>query len=705
MRKAFLFIFMSWIGPGGLIAELKLDSEPDNPVQAYAVKRLQQSFLRHSGWPDTRIRFEIHAELTEESYQTRIQRNEGLEIVISSGCSTGLLYGALDLIEQLKLNPDTVQTVKKSARFPFRAIKFNLPFMSYRRGNALALHEATCRDLKFWEAYLDMMADNRFNSLTLWSLHPFHLMIRNEKYPEACELTDAELAEWQMFWRSLFAMAQERGIDTYVVNWNIIVSPAFARHHKVAEYSIDWSYIGEGDRSEIIGDYMRTTVTQLLDTYPNLTGLGVSLGERMGGMTPKEREQWVLDVFVDGIQAASRPARFIHRLPFSADKGSGGSSSVSTEQMTRQAIESIDLPGPIITEAKFNWSHGHSTPKLIKVHGGKLGDTYWNPPPENYAIHWMIRNEDFFALRWCEPDFIRKHIQLNGADYVGGYYIGSECYIPAADYITVPERRTGYAFERQWLFYMVWGRLLYDSELTDDVFIRACQERFGAHGETLFTALTHGSKMPLRLASFFNATWDFTLYCEGFMSNQAKSNPERLITVNELIKKTPLEPDYLSIKEFVDLQSAGKPVPEGRMDPLRLAEASFTDGSRALSMLEPVLRDPAIKDPLALELVDAKAWAHLSIYFAEKLRSAVALHRYRKHQEAEQGEIAVAALKRALLQWELLVATTESSHRDMPLAHIHTYKHQGEDTRSFHWKRLLPAVKRELNQVVREVNK
>ncbi len=30
---------------------------------------------------------------------------------------------------------------------------------------------------------------------------------------------------------------------------------------------------------------------------------------------------------------------------------------------------------------KFNWSHGHSTPKLVKVHGGKLGDTYFKPLP------------------------------------------------------------------------------------------------------------------------------------------------------------------------------------------------------------------------------------------------------------------------------------------------------------------------------------
>ncbi len=164
--------------------------------------------------------------------------------------------------------------------------------------------------------------------------------------------------------------------------------------------------------------------------------------------------------------------------------------------MTRNAIESIQMPDPILTEVKFNWSHGHSTPKLIHVHGGELGDTYWNPPPGNYQLTWMIRNEDFFCLRWCEPDFIREHIKLNGQSYVGGYYLGSECYIPAKNYMTPPELAQGYAFERQWLYYKTWGRLLYNPETPDETFISACKARYGDSGETLFKRLSLEAGCP-----------------------------------------------------------------------------------------------------------------------------------------------------------------------------------------------------------------
>ena len=685
--------------------EVVVQFDGDNPIERYAAARIKNAFAEHPAWPDTQVRFGLNKNLPAEGHRLEVTPvGKALSVNISGGKACGLLYGSMNLLEQLRGGPSSVTNFEETARFPFRALKFNLPWVSYRDGKAIRLHSETCRDLKFWESFLDMMVDNRFNALTLWSLHPFHLMIRNERYPEACDLTDEELADWQAFWQALFAMAKERGIETYIVNWNVFVSPAFAKQHGVAQYCEDPSsnFIGVGDKSELVKDYTRTTVTQLITTYPNLTGLGVSLGERMGEFTPEEREQWIVDTFVKGIQAADRPVRFIHRLPFSAGKGSGGSTDTSTEVMTRNAIESIKLPTTILTEAKFNWSHAHSTPKLIKVHGGRLGDTYWNPPPKNYSIDWMIRNEDFFALRWCEPDFVRAHIALNGSDYVGGYYLGSECYIPAKDYISAPGYSPGYAFERQWLYYMTWGRLLYNPEVSDEVFVRACIARYGQQGKALFDALKLGSRMPLRLASFCNVGWDFTLYSEGFMSNTAKSNPERLITVEELIKCSPLEPDYLSIKDFVRLQKSGNPVPRGKTSPLQLADQSIQDGRKALEILDATPRDKKSRK-LAAEESDARAWAHLNICFGEKLKAAVALQRFRLENDPSQGSAAIGHLKIAVEQWELLSAGTEPFVAEMPLAQIHNYKSGGEDSRRFHWKLLVPAARAELQRVKEEV--
>ena len=320
-----------------------------------------------------------------------------------------------------------------------------------------------------------MMVANRFNAISLWNLHPFTFMIQPKNFPEASPWSDKEFAQWQRLYREIFRMAKERGLDSYLVHWSIFVSREFAEAHAVAEQNFYPHYYVEGDTSEIVRRYLRESVTQMLEEYPNLDGFGISHGEGMAGMTPLERQQWMDDVLIAGMLDADRPVKLIHRVPFSSGTGSEPGVSKSVEVVTRDAMEKLEdrFDGPIWVEMKFNWSHAHSTPELVKVHGGKLGDTYFKPTPKNYKVTWQARNEDFFALRWGVPDFIRQHIALNGAaDYVGGYFVGSETYIPALDYFTAVDEPVdwNWAFERQWLFYQLWGRLLYDPETPDSVF-------------------------------------------------------------------------------------------------------------------------------------------------------------------------------------------------------------------------------------------
>lgn len=453
--------------------------------------------------PDYTIQTSIDSvQFGTEAFQISI---ENKVVLVTGGDATGVMYGLFDIKEQLESGKKTIENKRESPAIPFRAIKFNLPWMSYRTGEALQLHSETCRDTNFWHDFLDMMAENRFNKLTLWSQHPFHLMVKTQKYPEACGFTDEEMAGWKKFWNYIFREAKNRGIETYIVNWNIFVSPEFAQAHGVAKYSINNDYfITQGDTSEIVKDYMCECVREVIDTYPDLTGLAISLGEGMGGMTPEEREQWLLDSYIQGVRKASRKIKFIHRIPFSANTGSGGSTSVDVEQMTRRTLDTLScFDGAMNTELKFNWSHAHSTPKLVKVHGGELTDTYWNPLPENYKLAWMMRNEDFFVLRWGQPGFIRSHIAENTQPYVNGYYVGSECYIPAKDYITsLPGTSWKYAFERQWMFYKNWGRIMYNPQISNAIFAQAFENRFPGFGKLMFSAQEKVSRLPLVIASY-----------------------------------------------------------------------------------------------------------------------------------------------------------------------------------------------------------
>ena len=110
----------------------------------------------------------------KEAYQLTI---ESKKITIKGGDYAGVIYGALGLAEDIRnsIDPNQLTNRSESPNYTFRAIKYDLPWDSYRHSEALDLHTETCKDLKYWQKYLDMMVENRFNVLTLWNLHPIPL--------------------------------------------------------------------------------------------------------------------------------------------------------------------------------------------------------------------------------------------------------------------------------------------------------------------------------------------------------------------------------------------------------------------------------------------------------------------------------------------------------------------------------------------------
>ncbi len=622
----------------------------------------------------------------------RADRSAGMKI--SAGAASGAMYGVLDAAEQIRLgtpwNKIAPRTVK--AQFEFRAIKFNLPYAAYRTSPVIEQHYETCKDLKFWEAFLDMMVENRFNVLTLWSHHPFHYMVRPTNFPEASRFSDAELAEWQALWRGLFAMAKARGIETYLINWNIFVSPEFSRAHNVARWSDGGRHIwGEAENSEIVVRYTRETVTQVLNEYPDLTGLGITLGEQMGGMNPEQRRGWLDRTFFAGMADAKRTTKFIYRAPLSANTDSGGTTSEENDRFTRAQIEKLpaNVTGPVYVEFKHNWSHAHSSPDLFMVHGGTLSDAYWNPSPTRHKVVWTMRNEDIFVLRWGQPDFVRAFVQNQRKDHVGGAIIGSECYIPALDYISAPgpHKNWRFAFERQWLFYAVWGRLLYDGTTPDRVFAALLEERFGAGlGEDLLQAWKLASQVPLHFASFFRGTWDGSLYTEGFSSWIDRDDGARtFFDIDAFIRRPVLDTKrYVNIADFV---KAGGVAGPGIFSPLALAAELDRDAAEASRRVAAIRAKAKPSPTLEAELTDVEAWGAYGNYFAEKLRAGVALATARAKQDPKQQAAAIAALERALVHWKRLAELGGKFNR-LPVL--------SSAKEPFSWAALTPAAARDI---------
>lgn len=676
-----------------------------SPQQRYAVKRLTEAIQKDA--PSKTFQFVFTTDSITYGAEDFAIRRSGSRIILAGGSNRAIIYAALSVAEDLRngIALNTITTKSEKAFLPLRAIKYNLPWDPYRHSYALSQHDSTCRDTLYWKAFLDMMVNNRFNSLTLWNLHPYTFLIKPVNFPEASPWTDAEMKEWQTLFHAIMRMAAERAIDVYIIPFNIFVTPQFSNAHNVAMDNLQHDYFVRGDTAEIIKRYTRECVTQMLNEYPEITGMGLTLGEGMAEMTPQQREDWMHQTIIAGMRQVKRKTKLIHRIPFSSTTGSLGNTSIETEKLTRSSMEDEAamgfLEGPIWADLKFNWSHAHSTSTLIKVHGGKLYDTYFKPESDIYKIVWTARNEDFFCLRWGVPSFIRELITKNSHSWSGGFIVGSETYIPAKDYFTKDTVNLSwkYAFERQWLFYKLWGRLLYNPSSGDAIFQQEFLRRYGKQGKYLLEASALAGSAALRIAADYDCGWDFTLYTEGMMARNPVTESVEYISVDKLINQPPLDTSYISIRDFVHAASIDSVLNKNKVTPLQLAAMLEADCSKALGLVRNIPVIPAKNKALLYEVADIKTWAYLGLHFAKKIRGGVALQQFRLRGEEANKKSAVTFLQQSLQYWDAVISITAPLYKKMPLVHLS--QQGGKETpanfyNTFHWSALRSEVEKDV---------
>ena len=227
----------------------------------------------------------------------------------------------------------------------------------------------------------------------------------------------------------------------------------------------------------------------------------------------------------------------------------------------------------------------------------------------------------------------------------------------------------------------MWGRLLYNPETPDRIFQAEFNQRYGTEGNNLLEAMSLASSTQLRLASLYDSKWDFTLYSEGFLA--LKDEVVRYITVNDLITHPTMDPDYVSIAEYVNTMLDGGSFAVQKVTPPMLADILERDNRQALSLVEKI--NPGNDPALQYEVADIKTWAYLGLHLAEKIRGGIALQEYRQAADKKNKSDAINHLEKALEHWDQVIKITRPIYRDMPLTHYNHNSKNANPDNLFHW--------------------
>jgi hypothetical protein len=606
----------------------------------------------------------IDPTLGAESFEIRV--GDGA-IAIDGGDSRGAMYGALEAAEQVTLYGSVAPTTKRPS-LSVRGLKFNLPLSGswYLTPDDLARSEWFW-DLEYWKRFFDEAARDRYNVVSFWAAHPFAEMVHVPEYPEASTIGRLALDARITFFRTVFQMAADRAIDTYLVTWNIHLPTAFARHHAIPP---------TGSDSPLVRDYMRRTLVSCLTTYPMLTGLGTAAAEEMPGMDVRERLDWVRDTYLAALQEAGRTTPFILR-----DWGAAPDEASAM-------LDEVGYAGTVYLDIKYNGEHMYSSPRHHIVDVGWLAR---ERRPFQLLPH--LRNDDLVYFRWGDATFARTTLANIKSLGSIGFVEGSEIDIPGPDLQHTDSARShvtwSFKFEKHWFRYMLWGRLGYDLDEHDDRWISHFQQRFGEVGGTdIFEALRDVSRIAPLTTAYHWAFMDGDWYPEGSIGSWntswelARPNYRRATDYHDImayIFNSTIDEEYASIPEHLAGSKA--------IGPLEVATELADCSARAIAAIARARSgvDRSIEE-FDCTARDIEAYAALGLYYAAKLEGAVSLAKFLFFGDERDRAGAVSSLERALAAWHELVGITDQHYLPQDIFLIG----------HFHWKDFTSDVERDI---------
>ncbi len=605
-------------------------------LQARLIPVSEQSLSRIIPGDDSQglaVRIKLDSECSAEGFSID---KCGQFVTVTGFGPVGAMYGLFEIEETVRLYGwDHIVPVFREPFHKIRGVKFNLPFQPYADGEIFEKNRETVKHLKFWREYLEFLAVNRYNCLSLWCENPFEYMVDIPKYPDASDISAQERKKYRQLFTEVFSIAKGLGIDVYLITWNLRISRGIAKGlglpEEIAQYRHHSRSIGIRQHNDIIQDYFCEALKTLFQTYPDLTGIGTSNSEELTG-TPREREQWVVDTYLKALKQLGYPVPFIHRTNMS--------NGVIAQEMF--------LSQYACSEKYISWKYSnahmysHPAPQFESIF-----NAWGDMDMSTFRVLYTVRNDDFHTLRGCDPDFIREYIQKMKKPYVDGFYWGADGYVWAGEHQHVPHHphvEWEYAFQKHWMQFEMIGRLAYQPTLPNSFW----NDRFLAiYGETdgpaLFDGLCAGVRILCAVNRLYWLNYDFHWHPESLLGR------EGFKTIYDFMAGVPMpQVNVMGMREFAQY---GSDAANGRETPSEIFE-KIRQQLDVLSCSINRLKDKNLCGEEECVFWDVKAWYALGNYYLRKLEATVELLIYEHSQEENRKEHAVALLKEAVRFWK-----------------------------------------------------
>lgn len=612
---------------------------------------------------------------------------------------SGMLYGCLELIDALKQHkglPDKID-YSDQPQMVLRGTCIGLQKPDYLPGRDVYEYPYTPEsfpwfyDKTLWIKYLDMMVENRYNSLYLWNGHPFSSLVRLKEYPYALEVDEETFRKNEEVFKFLTTEADKRGIWVIQMFYNILVPKPFADKHQLKTQDRNRPII------PIIADYTQKSIAEFVKKYPNV-GLMVCLGEAMEGVG-QDDITWFTKTIIPGVKEGLKSAGIRTEPPIVLRAHDTDAASVMKA--------ALPIYKNLYTEAKFNgealttyeprgsWAQLHRDLSNIgTVHISN--------------VHILANLEPF---RYGSADFIQKSVQAMHKIYGSN---GLHLY-PQASYWDWPYSADNVKgrqleVERDWIWYKEWARYAWnaDRDRTAEVnyWSQQLANRFGTSldaGKAILNAYEESGEISPKLLRRYGITdgnrQTLTL---GMLMTQL-INPFRYGLFTLMYESEAPEGEMIieyAEKEWLRQKHIGE-------TPIQVAKEVVEHGQKAIDAIN-AASSKVTKNREEFERLknDMYCYAAMANAYAAKARAAIQILRYKYSNDVSDLERALPLMNESLNHYQKLVSLTENSYlyansmqtkqRKIPM--------RGVDKTFITWTEMLPVFKKELQNFEKNID-
>lgn len=695
-----LLALVSCSSNGGTVTVSTVD--PSSKRVAYAKERLEHA-LQQASIPDGEWQIVLQERNQQPKEGFSIVRKDR-RITITGNDGSGVIYGVNEFIERSLQGMDEScwtmdKAIQDAPEMVLRGCCIGQQKPNILEGRQVYEYPLTPElfpwfyDKEQWIKYLDMLVDNRMNSLYLWNGHPFASLVRLEDYPFAVEVDSVTFAKNEEIYSFLTEEADKRGIFVIQMFYNIIVSKPFAEHYGIKTQE------RQRPIDDLLSDYTRKSIAAFVKKYPNV-GLLVCLGEAMD--TYEDDVNWMCHTIIPGLRdgldalAAKDPKYIGYEPPL--------------------LLRAHDTDCKMVMEAALPLYHNLYT--MHKYNGESL--TTYQPRGPWTDIHrglselgsTHIENVHILAnlepWRWSSPLFIRRVVGAmhseHGANALHLYPQASYWDYPyTADMLPDGEREL--QIDRDWMWYQAWGRYAWHQgrdSLSEDLYwdrqiarhystnlenadlMRRAYDASGEIAPKLLRrfGITEGNRQTLLLGMLCSQLvnpYKYTVY-PGFYESCGPEG-EKLI---EWVEKEWKEEPHI-----------------GEL-PLDIVDQCVAHGETAVAAIDSV-NVRRIDKSMRMEFLrlrnDMYCYRAFAYSFKYKVMACRKVLDYRWSHDIHYLEEAIPLLEQSLSYWRELVGLTKDTYRyanSMQTAQ-RRIPVGGDDGKNLHWSEMLPHYEKELD--------